>query len=146
LKIFYSFLIVFASAVLYFIPITAGVHDFRTDLKEDSFYVSTNGAITTGNVTLIKALYQDDTSSVQLTSDQAVDTPVVAGYTTATRLLDISGLAVSYNRTLTASYDWDALGGSGAVNAFLDKVAWIWLLCVIAFAPAALAAVWMGKA
>lgn len=145
MKIFYSFLIVFSAAVLFFIPITDGVHDFRTDVKEDSFFVTTAGG-TTGNVTLLKSLYDNDVASVALISSDSTDSPVVAGYHSTTRVLDVTGLTTSSNRTLTASYEFDALGGSTAIDLFLDKVAWIWLLCVIAFAPAALAAIWMGKA
>lgn len=145
MRIFYSFLIVFTVAILFMLPITEGVYDFRTDVKEDEFRYETGGGVTTANLTLLKAVYDDDVSTIDAISDNSDDVPVVEGYHSGTRVVDISGLDTSANRTLTISYDIDALNSSGAISGFVDRLGWIWLICVIAFAPAALAAMWIGR-
>lgn len=127
------------------LPITEGVYDFRTDVKEDLFFYETAGG-TTANVTLIKEIYDDDISTVSILSDDGDDIPTATSYDPATRTLGISGLDTATNRTLAISYDVDALGLSTAMTVFIDRISWIWLLCVIAFAPAAIAAIFMNKA
>jgi hypothetical protein len=145
LKVFYGFLIVFTVVILFMLPITEAVYDFRTDLREDTFNVETPGVATTGNVTLHKAVYDNDTSTIAITSDISTDTPILAEYHTTTRLTDITGLTASTNRTLTISYDVDALNASTALDIFIERIALIWLLVVIAFAPAAIVSMWITK-
>jgi hypothetical protein len=144
-RIFYSFLVVFSVAILFMLPIGDGIYDFRTDVKEDKFNVTTGGATTTANVTLYKSVYNADSSTIAITSDAFADIPVLVAYNSTTRKTDISGLAISTSRTLTVSYDYDALNASGAITVLLDKLQWIWLICVIAFAPAALASLFLKK-
>lgn len=127
------------------LPITDGIYDFRTDVKEDIFNNTTGPGVTTANYTLNKALYDNDTSTVTVSSNNTSDSPSVTSYHSATRILDISGLAQSDNRQLTVSYDYDALNASTAISGILDKVPWIWLLCVIALAPAAIAVMLTGR-
>jgi hypothetical protein len=127
-------------AILWMLPVTQGVYDFRTDVKEDEFRYETGAGVTVANVTLLKELFDDDQSTVDVISDDTDDTPVVVSYHSATRLLDISGLAQSTNRTLSVSYDFDALSASGALSMLVDRVSWIWLACIIVFPPAAIVA------
>ncbi len=145
MRIFYAFLVVFVAAILFMLPITAAVYDFRTDLKEDSIFFQAGAGVTGANVTLIKPLYNNDIATVSVLSDEQADTPVVTSYTSATRVLLVNGLAASTNRTLEVSYDYDALNGSPAVNILVDRIAWIWLLVVIGIAPAALASMFIGR-
>lgn len=145
MRIFYGFLIILSAAILWMLPITEGVYDFRTDVKEDAIRYETGGAETTANVTLLKAVYDDDQTTIDVTSDNSSDTPVVVDYTSGTRLLDISGLAVSANRTFTVSYDIDALSASTALTVLLDRIGWIWMVSVIGLAPAALVAMFMKR-
>jgi hypothetical protein len=145
MKIFNSFLIILAVAILFLLPITQGIEDFRTDLRENEFFYETGGGVTTANVTLLKELYEDDTSEVAILSDDSDDIPVLVEYHTATRILDISGLAQSTNRTLTVSYDIDALEPSSGIATFLGVIGTFWLICVIAFAPAAIVAIFTNK-
>jgi predicted transcriptional regulator len=121
------------------------VYDYRTDVREDEFAVSTGGAETTGNVTLIKAVYDDDTQTIAITSDDADDTPAYSDYDTTTRELEVSGLAVSTNRTLTVAYDIDALSASAAISTLMDYLSWIWFILLAGFPAAAIAAVFMGR-
>lgn len=146
MRIFYGFLVVLTVAILFMLPITEGVYDFRTDVKTDTFRRITGVGETTANMTLLKPIYDNDTATISLLSDIADDAPVFSAYNTATRELQVAGLAVSGNRVLSVSYDIDALSASGAIDALVDKIAWVWLIVVIGFAPAALVAIFLGRA
>jgi len=146
MRIFSAFLVIVTAAILFMLPLTSGVYDFRTDLNEDTFNYETGGAETTANVTLDKAVYDDDTDTITILSDLSTDSPLFSTYNTSTRLLDITGLTVSENRTLTVAYDVDALEGSDAINTIVGRLPWIWLLVIIAFSPAALVAIFTGRA
>lgn len=145
MRVFYSFLVVLSVVILFMLPITEGVYDFRTDIKEDSFYATTGAAETTTNVILRKEIYEDDTTTVSISSDLYTDLPALVSYNTTTRLMNISGLSISNNRTLTVTYDYDSLEGWDSINSILDKLPWIWLLVVIIFAPAALVSMWVKR-
>lgn len=138
MKVFYGFLIIMVAVGLFLLPVTSAVYDFRTDLKEDTFRYETGAGVLTGNVTLLKAVYDNDFSTISVTSDDSDDVPVLVEYHTTNRVLDISGLAASTNRTLTVSYDVDALSASGALSGFMDKVPWIWMIMVVCFPIAAI--------
>lgn len=144
-KILYSLLILIGSAILYMLPVSDGVHDFRTDIREDSYFIETDGSTVTCNVTLQKPVYDGDTTTISFSSDTPSDAPELVNYTSTNRLVDLTGLTISSNRTLIVSYPVDALNSSAALNGFMDKVPWIWMICVICFAPAALAAMWIRK-
>lgn len=133
------------SAILLMLPVTEGIYNFRTDVKDDTFYEETGVGETETNVTLLEEVYDDDMSTIGVSSSESTDTPVVANYTSATRVVGITGLAESSTRTLTVSYDIDALGASGALDTFMDRIAWIWMLCVIALSPAAIASIFMNR-
>ena len=47
---FTAFLILIASAVLWWLPVTEGIYDFRTDVEENSFAVTTAAGETAANV------------------------------------------------------------------------------------------------
>ena len=144
MRIFYGFLVIMVSIGLFLLPVTDAAYDFRTDVKEDTFRVGTGAGVTSGNVTLVKEVYNDDSSTISITSDDSDDIPVLVAYHPTTRLLDLSGLAISSNRTLTVSYDVDALGASTALSNFIDKVPWIWLICLICFPIAAIVYIIFG--
>ena len=144
MRIFYAFLIVVVSAILFMLPITEAIYDFRTDLREDTFSTET-GAGTTANVTLLDDLYDDDLGSVDIDSDLATDHPLPNSYNATSQVLNVSGLTATSNRTLDITYDIDALSGNDAINAVADILPFIWMLCIIAFAPAALFAIFTGR-
>jgi hypothetical protein len=144
-KILKSFLMMLSVSILFMLPVTAGVYDYRTDIKTDTDYEATGVGVVTANVVLLKEVYDDDVSTISITSDTVTDTPTVVNYHTATRLLDINGLTANTTRTLSISYDIDALTASAAIGVFMDNISWIWLVCIIGFAPAALAAMFTGK-
>ena len=132
--------------MLWMLPITAAIYDFRTDVQEDSFTSDTAVGQTTDNVTLSKVLYDNDTQTIDILSSISDDVPAYSSYNGTTRLLGISSLSANTTRTLTVSYDVDALSASNAINNFLDAISWIWLLCIAVFPMAALAAIFLGRA
>lgn len=146
MRIFHAFLVVFTVAILFFLPVSDGVYDYRTDLQSDSFSSSTGPGETTEAVVLNRPLYDNDTSSFSLLSSESSDTPAVSTYVSATRNLTISGLAESTNRTLTVEYDIDALNASAAINTFMGYVPTIWILVILAFPVLAMVAIFMGRA
>lgn len=128
------------------LPVSGAVYDFRTDLRTDEFTSPTGVGVTSANVTLGEPLYDDDTQTIDILSDLSTDTPAFSSYTTATRVVNISGLSANTTRILTVSYDVDALGGSDALNTFVGYVPWMWMLIIIVFPIAGLAAIWTGRA
>lgn len=134
----------FTSVFLWMLPTTSAAYDFKTDLREDDHTVITGVADTTANLTLFKAVYDNDTSTIDITSNDSDDIPLMVSYNVTNRLLDISGLAVSTDRTITITYDIDALEGNDAINTLLDNSSFLFITLSIAFPVAGLALVIMG--
>jgi len=145
MRIFYAFLVIVVSAILFMLPLTEMAYDFRTDIRTDTFTSPTAVGVTTANVTLIKELYDDDISTIDLSSDLATDAPLANSYNATSRQLGMTGYTANTTRTIEVSYDIDALDGSTAINNLVDKIPFIWLLAIIAFAPAALFAIFTGR-
>lgn len=145
MRIFYAFLVIVTTVILFLLPISEGVYDFQTDLREDDFTVNTAVGATTANVTLLKPIYDNDTSTIGIISDTSDDVPLYSSYNTTTRLLAMSGLSGNTTRTITVSYDIDALEGSDAINAFIGYIEWIWILILVAFPAAALVAIFIRR-
>jgi len=128
------------------LPLTDLVYDYRTDVKDDSFTVVTTAGNTTPLVVLTKYIYNADTGTIEVQSDLSTDSPLFSSYNTTTRATVFSGMTGNATRTLEVSYDTDALGTSGALSTFVDRIAWIYMLMIIAFAPASIAAIFTGRA
>jgi hypothetical protein len=143
LKIFQSFLVLFAVTILFLLPISQSVYAFRTDQKTDTSYQAVAG--TSANVTLAKALYNSDPSTIRLSSSLNTDLPALVSYNATNRVIQVSGLTYNTTRTLSILYDYDALGSSTALNVFLDKLPWFWLLCIIGFIPAAIISIFTSR-
>jgi len=144
MRIFYAFLIVVTSAILFMLPITKAVYDFRTDLRTDTFITATAG-VTSANETLLDALYGDDIGSIDIVSSNATDTPLPNSYNSTSQVLNIIGLGTNTSRTLAVSYDVDALESSSGISNLLDYIPFIWILICVAFGPAALFAIFTGR-
>jgi len=146
MKIFQSFLIILCVGILLMLPITTAIYYFRTYVKEDTSYAATDVGITSANITLIRKVYQDDPSTIKLSSDLPTDVPALVSYNLTNRVIEVTGLTPSKTRTLTIDYDVDALNLSPALADFTDHIGLIWMISVIAFAPAAIAAIFMNRA
>ena len=145
MRIFYAFLIIVVSAMLFMLPVAEAIYDFRTLLREDVFTSPTGAVETTANVTLVKPVYTDDTSTIDILSDLTTDVPITDAYDTATRELQVGGLTANTTRVLTITYDADALSASGSLNTMMDNLPFMWMLTIIAFPMAALFAIFTGR-
>lgn len=128
---FKSFLFVLVAAILILFPVTQGAYDFKTDVREDTKYIETAAGVTTGNITLVKSVYDDDTSTITITSDLYTDTPVFTSYNSTSRLVTFSGLTASEDRTITVSYDTDALTDAPAIAEFINILPFLWWAFII---------------
>ncbi len=126
------------------LPITQGIYDFRTDLREDNFTVATAVGCDNTTAQLFKAIYDDDTSTIDIASHDADDSPTFVSYNTTTRATVINGLADNTTRVLDVTYDVSAFT-EGGLTAFIDLLPWLWILLWIAFPTAAIAAIWFGR-
>lgn len=146
MKVFYSFLILITCALLLFVDVPQGVYDYRTKVHSDTFnYVSTGAGETTANVTIIKALYDDDTSTFSVSSNTSSDIPVFSSYNAATRDLKIAGLGANITRTLYVDYDVTALSGLIALDTFMDLAPYFWYILLFCFMASAIAYMWVGR-
>jgi len=130
MRIFHGFLIILTAVILFMLPITSSIYDYRTDLREDEFSYETGGAETTANVTLLRPIYDNDTGTIDILSDLGTDIPVFASYNTTTRILDMTGMTLASNRTLTVFYDINALVANLALSSFLDWLPYIWIILI----------------
>lgn len=147
MRIFFAFLVIVTAAILFLFPISESVYDFRTDQRSDDFpAIVTAPAVTTANVTLLESLYDADTGTTTLTSDNAADSPAPGAYTSATRVLTVTGLSANDTRDLSAAYDVDALTGSDAIDDFAEQLDVFFLLLVLVFLGVSIVAIFLGRA
>lgn len=146
MRIFQAFLIIIASTLLFLVPITESVEEFLVDTQEDNISVSTAVGETSENVTLSETLYDSDISSVVVISDLSSDTVSWSSYNATPNHFLVSGMTANTSRLLTVSYDIDALGGNAALILLANRLPIFWLVWMGAFAPAALAAIFTGRA
>ena len=144
-RIFFAFTIVFAAVLLFLLPLSEGSYDFRTDLRYDSFTVATAVGTTNATIQLSTEIYDDDTSTLDIDSNDVDDTPLFYSYNGTTRALLVIGLADNTTRTLGVTYDIDALEAWGAIMTLADRIEWVWLIIIIGFAPAALVALFTHR-
>ena len=145
MRIFYAFLIIFVATILWMLPVTSAIYDFRTDVRTDTFSTTTTVGVTTANETLHEELYDDDIGSVDITSEDATDTPLPNSYNATSQVLNIIGLTENTTRELEVAYDVDALEGDNAVDILLGWVPYIWILIICVFPMAALFAIFTGR-
>ena len=142
MRIFQSFLLLVVTAILWMLPVTQGIYDFRTDPREDTFNVDTAVGVTTASVVLQYPVYDSDNQTIDLSSDLPADTPALDSYTPATDRVDVSGLSDNSTRVLTIGYLIDALDAHDAVNTLMDILPMIWILILVSFPVVGLVAVW----
>lgn len=143
-KIFTAFLIIIASTVMFMLPYFDAAEALKVDTQTDYFSLETAVGQSTDNVVFSKALYDDDTTSILVVSDLSTEGITWGSYNGTAQHLLISNMTENTTRTLTATYDIDALQNDAVAN-FVDALVWVWLLSAGAFAPTALAAIWVGR-
>ena len=145
MRIFNAFLIILVAAILFMLPISEAIYDYRTDLRTDTFSTVTAAAVTSANETLLESLYGGDTGSVTIVSDDAADAPLPNSYNATSQVLNITGLTASTTRELEVDYNVDSLQAHDSINTIAVRFPWIWLLLIIAFGPAALISMLTGR-
>lgn len=129
-----------ATAILWMVPMSDAVTDFRTDAREDDFSVNTAVGVTSANVVLVKSLYDNDTNLISFNSTLS-ETPTFSSYNSTTKQVNVATLTANTSRTLTVFYRTDALPDSTGINTMLDWWYYIWILLLIAFPIAAIVAI-----
>lgn len=129
-----SLIIIFCSILLIVaLPfIFAAIDDgITSDISESHSAVSTAAAVTTANVTLGQTLYNGVTTSVQsVSSNISGDSPTAYSYNTVSKVLLVSGLAASSNRTLTVNYWIESNTLPTGFGAFLVLLRWFFVLAI----------------
>lgn len=144
MRIGFAFIALIASFILWVLPVTDAVYDFRTDVREDDFTVATGLGVTSANVTLLKAIYDNDTDTIGYTSN-VTEIPAFSSYNSTTRQLLTTGLSANTTRLLTINYDTNALTFSTALNTLLNWWPFIWYMLITAFPIASLVAIFTGR-
>lgn len=121
------------------------MYDYQTDQRTDTFTVTTAVGADNTTVQLFAFIYDDDTSTLSFISDDVDDAPLFYSYNSTSRATVIIGLSENTTRSLDVSYDVDALTAMPAIANIISRVPFIWLLMIISFAPAALAALFLGR-
>ena len=145
MKIVYSFLIILVAVFLWLLPLSDMVYAFRTDAVTDESEVDTDVGETTANFTLDNYVYNDDIDTISVSSS-INEVPVVSSYNSTSKTVLISTLTANTSRTLGITYDIDVITDNDAINELLDRADWIWILIIIAFPMASLAAIWTNRA
>ena len=145
MKIVYSFLIVLVAVFLWLLPLSDMVYSFRTDSTTDESTVDTGVGETTSNVTLNQFTF-DGISSISTVSSSINEVPITSSYNSTSKTVLVSSLTDNETRTLSITYDVDVITDNDAINTLLDRAAWIWMLIIIAFPVASLAAIWTNRA
>lgn len=144
MRIFYAFLIIFVSVVLWTLPITQAVYDYRTDQRTDTYSTDTALVVTTANETLLGDLYDCDMGSIDIDSDVATDAPLPSSINCTSRVLLVEGLTANTTRILDITYDYDALAGNNAIDTLLGWIPYINILIIVCFPIASILAMWKG--
>lgn len=145
MRIVYSFLIILVAVFLWLLPLSDMVYAFRTEQETDESTVATGAGITTSNVTLTQFVYDDDINTISVTST-INEVPAISSYNSTSKTVLVSSLTANETRTLSITYDTDVITDNDAINTLLDRADWIWVLIVIAFPVASLAAIWTNRA
>lgn len=140
MRIVFAFIALISSAVLWMLPLTEAVYDFRTDNREDYFVVFTEGANTTCNTTLLFPVYNNDTMTISYTSNVS-EAPIVSSYNGTTRELITANLTANVTRGLYVYYDINALSHSASLDTLVDWTPYIWYILLLAFPACALVAI-----
>lgn len=137
-KIFTGFLIIALSVSFWFLPVAAWLYAWQTDIRTDTFYVSTGPGVTTSAVTLLKPIYDNDTSTISLFSFGNTDALSFSSYNTTSRVLALAGLSGNVSRNIEVAYDVAAFQKTSVYNFFASFALWFTYIVFILFPLAGL--------
>lgn len=145
MRVFYSFQIIVTAVFLFLLPLTDMAYEYRTEEQTDDFSVTTGVGVTSANCTLDDFIYDDDDDTIEIESSLA-EVPTATSYNGTTKTVLVSTLTANATRTLSITYDIDAIPDNDAINTMIDRWPWIWMLVCIAFPVAGIAAIFTGRA
>lgn len=129
-----SLIIIFAALLM--IIATPSVFDAIDDGITDDYSQSFAG-VTTGageyseNVTLSRALYNNDADSVtSVSSNVSSDSPTAGTYNTVSHAVEITGLEQSQVRTVTVNFEIDSTSLPTGVATFAGLFRWFWIFII----------------
>lgn len=130
-----SILIAAGVIVLMMAGFMSALNSFMVKTQTDPYTVTTAAGVTSANVTLSQDLYAGATSRVTVSSTDTTDNPIAWTYTTATRVLLVTGLEANTSRTLTIAYDIDNLTvfwGAGVTAKVIPTLLLLGVLSIVA--------------
>jgi hypothetical protein len=143
MKIVATFLMIVLIGLLFMLPISTAVYDYRTDIQEEDHTVATAALATSANVSLHLPIYLANLSTLTFSSTLATDNATPGYYYDSTsHVVQVNGLTALSSRTLTAFYDVNALTSVGALDTFLNMVPWLWYLMLVAVLGVSIYAIW----
>lgn len=116
------------------------VDNVLTDEESNSFTaVTTAAGVTSANVTLATAVYNDNVQQVgDITSDNEDDSPSAYAYNSVSKLLTVSGLNANDTRTLTADYYIENATLDSGISIFWTVLRWFWVFLIIGMSGGAI--------
>lgn len=116
------------------------VDDVLTDDETNAFTsVTTAAGVTSANVTLSSAVYNDVVAQVgDITSDNEDDTPTAYSYNSVSQVLLVSGLNPNDTRSLSVDYSIDNESLDSGIAIFWTLLRWFWVFCIIGMAGGAI--------
>jgi len=113
------------------------VHDTQADPKQETFSVTTaTGETSADVVTAEEHFHKDSCTHITITSDNAADSPTCSSYTSATKTLTVGGLAEATSRTLTVTYEIDALANYPGSRAIAGLIPLLYIVGILGLAGA----------
>lgn len=132
-----SVVIIFAALMMTIATpfVNISINDAVTEESTLSFSgVSTAATVYAANVTLSRAIYDNDTQAVTgITSNLSADSPTAYSYNSVSRKLEVSGLTDNTSRTLTVAYDIDSTSMPDGASAFWLLMRWFWIFAIVAY-------------
>lgn len=126
--------------------VTTGTESFRTDVKTQSYSVTTAGGATSQNVTLGWELWNNAVTEVtNLSSNMTTDNPVANSYAAAGNLLEITGLAAATTRTVSVSYRTAGLDSYQGAEQASTKLPAVVIGLIVLIPLALLAAIFIKR-
>lgn len=137
-----SLIIVFATLLLIIATpfVFSTIDDALTEEYTQTFSgVATGAGEYADNVTLSRAVYNDETASVtDVSSNTSSDTPSASSLNTVSRALEVSGLDDSQTRTLAVTFLIDSTTLPTGVGAFMVLVRWFYIFVIIGMSGGAI--------
>jgi hypothetical protein len=101
--------------------------------------VTTAAGVFSQNVTLGRAIYNNDTQSIEtITSNITADTPTASTYNKVSRALEVSGLEESQTRTLTVVFTIEHTTMPAIALTILPLLRWFWIFLILGMAGGAI--------